>query len=93
MDRFLKLIGFAGLMLLMVGGLMFAAGWSINLEQPKYCSVEVRNIEVGGARTYWEIAKRDYADSDPRPVVDELSRLNGFILQAGGSIKAPKSCR
>ena len=79
-------------MLILLGGLMFAAGWSINLEQPKYCSVEVRNIEVGSARTYWEIAKRDYADSDPRGVVDVLTELNGDILYGGGSIKAPKSC-
>ncbi len=92
MDRFLKAIGFAGLMLILLGGLMFAAGWRMNFEQPLECS-GIKTIQVGSARTFWEIATRDYPDTDPRPVVDELARLNGDILQAGGSIKAPESCR
>ena len=79
-------------MLILLGGLMFVAGWRMNIEQPRYCSAEIKNMQVGSARTYWEIAIREYPESDPRPVVDELARLNGDILHAGGSVKAPKSC-
>jgi len=80
-------------MLILLGGLMFAAGWRANIEQPRDCSAAIKIIQVGSARTYWEIAIREYPESDPRPVVDELARLNGKVLQSGGSVKAPKSCR
>ncbi len=92
MDRLLKAMGFASLILMLLGGLLFAAGWRADINRPQYCT-GVKTIQVVSASTFWEIANRDFPDSDPRAVVDELTKLNGDILYGGGSIKAPKSCR
>ena len=59
---------------------------------PRDCKGKQR-IAVGKARTYWEIAKRDFPSSDPRAVGDALIKMNGDILQPGGTILAPLACR
>ncbi len=77
------IIVFVGFYYISTGGFTFP---------PRDCKGKQR-IAVGNANTYWEIAKRDFPNSDPRPVSDALIKMNGDILQPGGMIFAPLACR
>lgn len=91
-DKLIKTLGFAMLMTITVVGIMLVAGWKIKFISPQYCTGQ-HEITTGDAKTYWEVASREFPNSDTRYVTDQLVRMNGGTTFYGGAIKAPKSCR
>ena len=90
--RFDRILGWLALILFTIAAAGYLLGWRVSFHQLPACEGE-RSVEVGSAGTYWEIAEREFPDSDPRTVVDELIRLNGGDLSVGAtSINVPMKC-
>ena len=91
-DKLIKTLGYIMLAFITIVSIMLVAGWKINFVSPQYCTGQ-REIATGNAITYWDVATREFPDSDPRYVTDQLVEMNGGATFYSGTIKAPKSCR
>jgi hypothetical protein len=67
------------------GGMAIFAG-------PNKCT-GIRDIRVGNASTYWEIAEREFPNDDPRVVTAKMLEMNeGYSALHRSTIKAPVEC-
>lgn len=90
--RFDRILGWLALILFTIAAAGYLLGWRVSFHQLPACEGE-RSVLVGSAGTYWEIAEREFPDSDPRTVVDELIRLNGeFLRDDDNRVVLPKQC-
>ena len=91
--RFDRILGWLALIIFTIAAAGYLLGWRVSFHQLPACEGE-RSVEVGSAGTYWEIAEREFPDSDPRSVVDELIRLNGEDLSDDDNrVALPLTCR
>jgi hypothetical protein len=75
-------------------GIVFLAGGGMAIfARPDNCT-GIRDIRVGEATTYWQIAERDYPYDDPRIVTAKMLEMNNQDYNAlhRSTIKAPVDC-
>lgn len=90
--RFDRILGWLALILFTIAAAGYLLGWRVSFHHLPACEGE-RSVEVGSAGTYWEIAEREFPDSDPRTVVDAIMVRNGKVLSVDAiSIILPKQC-
>lgn len=73
--------------------IFFAGGGMAIFASPDNCTGE-REIRVGNASTFWEIAEREFPHDDPRVVTDRLLSMNNGNYDSlhGASIRGPVEC-
>lgn len=84
----------AGLVFAMIAAVIFLAGGGMAVfAGPDNCT-GIRDIRVGNASTYWEIAEREFPYDDPRVVTAKMLEMNNQDYDAllRSTIKAPVDC-
>lgn len=84
----------AGLVFAMIIAVIFLAGGGMAIfASPDNCTGE-RDIRVGEATTFWEIAEREFPYDDPRVVTDRLLAMNDgdYDTLLRSTIKGPLDC-
>lgn len=84
----------AGLVFAMFAVIIFFAGGGMAIfAGPDNCT-GTRDIRVGNATTFWEIAEREFPYDDPRVVTDRLVDMNNGDYDSlhRSTIKGPVDC-
>ncbi len=90
--RFDRILGWLALIIFTIAAAGYLLGWRVSFHHLPACEGE-RSVLVGSAGTYWEIAEREFPDSDPRTVVDAIVVLNGEVLSVNDTrVILPKQC-
>lgn len=83
----------AGLVFALIAAIIFLAGGGMAVFPGADTCTGERDIRVGDAGTYWEIAEREFPYKDPRVVTDHLvSMNNGDYNLHRSTIKGPVDC-